>query len=230
MFLCLKKEKSNQIFDQTVAVFYPRYRPYFLIFLNNTIEDFFVLNHEIAHGIFLKRDDFLFKDKQNFYLSEIEGSFFDYLSWQYLKTTKKLDSITLFKLEANKIILQYNYLLNFYILNLVIHSLKTNADISINDIQNYLKKIGLSTYIDKNALLTILKVSPIELAQYLISYLSSIDLEKIFKKDPEYAFYILESIRNNKKDSILDNLQKNKITFMVDGYKNLQEKIKILRR
>ena len=53
----------------------------------------------------------------------------------------------------------------------------------------------------------------------------SLDLENIFDKDPEYAFFLFEKIRINKTVPFFDNLRKNEITFFEDDYKNLKEKI-----
>jgi len=84
----------------------------------------------------------------------------------------------------------------------------------------------LKMYLDESILMESLQGNPQEEAKYTLSYLTSLDLEKIYESDPEYAFYLMKKIRNNKTENIFGNLKENGITFMSDGYQNLKRKVK----
>lgn len=223
--LYLQKSKNKKIFGETIATFTPTYRPYFFISLTNTLNDFITLNHEIAHGIFLKNDPNCSKKKPHFYLTELEGIFFDFLSWKYIEDQKWIDKITLEKIEEDKVKSMRNALYNFFLMNQSINSLKRGYRILIGNIQKNLKQRNLPIDINREILADVLKESPTTTALYLFSALVSLDLENIFDKDPEYAFFLFEKIRINKTVPFFDNLRKNEITFFEDDYKNLKEKI-----
>ena len=180
---------------------------------------------EIAHGIFLKNDPNCSKKKPHFYLTELEGIFFDFLSWKYIEDQKWIDKITLEKIEEDKVKSMRNALYNFFLMNQSINSLKRGSRILIGNIQRNLKQRNLPIDINREILADVLKESPTTTALYLFSALVSLDLENIFDKDPEYAFFLFEKIRINKTVPFFDNLRKNEITFFEDDYKNLKEKI-----
>lgn len=70
-----------------------------------------------------------------------------------------------------------------------------------------------------------------DILTYSLSYLASLDLMEIYKKDPEFAFYLLERIRFvRKKSDVLKVFRKNHITFMDDGFENLKKYVKEIER
>lgn len=96
----------------------------------------------------------------------------------------------------------------------------------IEPIQKRIMQDELTMYLDESVLMNSLQDNPQNDARYAFSYLTSLDLEKIYEYDKEYAFYLLKRIRKNKTENIFANLKENGITFMNDGYENLKTKVK----
>ena len=88
---------------------------------------------------------------------------------------------------------------------------------------------NLRFWIDKDLLKFYLKQDSNYLVTYIISFLISLDLENMAADDLEKAFYRFERIRYNKTNNIKHNLKSNGISFMSDGYKNLDNKIASLK-
>ncbi len=210
----------------TYFFYHPHYRPYFLINKVGNIEDFATLNHEIAHGIFGKTDSFTRPYHNHYYLMELEGEFFDFLSLRYLKEKEQKSIID--EIEYEKIVSRYNDLMDFYIQDSAIRLYEGKRKIKLESIAKRVMKDGLEIYLEDGILLESLQQNPMDATKYVFSYLTSLDLEQIYGKDPEYALYLLESIRKNKSENIFGNLRENKITFMDDGYENLKKKVKTL--
>lgn len=62
---------------------------------------------------------------------------------------------------------------------------------------------------------------------YNLSNLIAIDLFYIYKKDPEFALYLLSNIRSYRTDdNILSILRRNNLTFMDDNLSNFKKYIK----
>lgn len=207
-------------FGETSLFYYPIYTPYFSIYRNNTINDFVTLNHEIAHGIFSTNDDF-YAYQPSYYLGELEGMFFNFLSSEYFKQ-KRGDRI----IEKFYFVNSYFCFMTFYLTHLAIYLSQNRKKISVDSIQEKIIQDELRFSFDKSILEAILLEDSTVVSGYSFSYLISLDLEAIYEQDPEYAFYLLERIRNNKTNDIFKNLRENKITFMNDGYQNLQKKMK----
>lgn len=55
--------------------------PYSFVLRNNTLEDIDRLTHEIGHMIFRYDENYDYNDTNKVFLSEVEGNFFDYLSF-----------------------------------------------------------------------------------------------------------------------------------------------------
>lgn len=202
----------TELTGETRFFYYPTYRPYFLIDKSNTFTDFITLNHEIAHGIMFQNDTSVFQRSEHYFLQELEGSFFDFLSIQYLKKSLPIEIIQ--ELEYTRFITLYNCFTDFYITDLTIQLFQQGKNISVIPIQRKILKQGLPFYLDETILLSSLQGNPKENAKYLISYLTSLDLEGIYETDPELAFYRFEKIRNNKTDTLFNNLNKNGISFV----------------
>lgn len=208
----------------TIMFFHPLYTPYFSIYKNNTIDDFITLNHEIAHGIFSINDDF-YADQPSYYLRELEGEFFNFLSCSYLKG--KISNQIIERIEYLYFITQFNDFMTIYLTHLAIHLAQNKGKISFDSIQEKIIQNKLIFSFDKSILAKSLLEDPTTTANYSLSYLTSLDLEPIFEQDPEYAFYLFERIRRSKTNDIFQELRENKITFMDDGYQNLKKKMKV---
>lgn len=214
---------NSSIRGLTTMFYYPLYTPYFSIYRDNTIQDFVTLNHEIAHGIFSINDDG-YVDSPLYYLTELEGSLFDYLSNLYL--IGKVDDKIIKNLEYYYFLTQYDNFMSIYLIDLAIHLNQNQKKISIDYFQEKIMRDELTFSIDESILIQSLLENPIGDTRYAFSYLTSLDLEAIYEQDPEYAFYLFERIRRNKTSDVFANLRENKITFMDDGYQNLKRKMK----
>jgi len=211
----------------TYPFYYPKYRPYFLINRLNTIEDFTTLNHELAHGVFYATDNFA-NEYNHYYLTELEGIFFDFLSYEYLKGKEESSIIT--ELEYGRMIGRINNLIDFYLTDSAVTLYDKKGRVAIEHIHKRVMQDELIMYLDESILFDSLQENPQEDARHGFSYLASLDLEKIYNTDKEYAFYLLKRIRRNKTENIFGNLEKNGVTFMNDGYENLKIKVKSFDR
>lgn len=164
--------------------------------------------------------------KIHFYLTELEGCFFDFLSLEYLKGREQQP--VLIELEYGRIIGRLNNLIDFYFTNSAIKIYNKKGRVSLEAIHRRIMQDELITQLNQDILIASLQESPFENAKYAISYLTSLDLENIYMTDPEYAFYLMKRIRNNKTENIFKNMRENGITFMDDGYKNFKKKVKTL--
>lgn len=70
-----------------------------------------------------------------------------------------------------------------------------------------------------------------ETINYSLAYLAGLDLYKIYKNDPELAIYLLQNIRYAKEEqNVIQLLRRNHITFMNDGYQNLKDHVKQVKK
>ncbi len=216
---------SDPLMGETTFFYYPTYQPYFLIERENTINDLITLNHEIAHGIFKKLDTTKDTNGNHFYLMELEGSFFDFLTIEYLKEILPMDQIK--QLEYQNFITSFESFSEFFMTDSAIKLLEKKKEISIIPIQKRILKLDLPFYLDESILIASLEENPANLAKYLFSYLTSLDLQEIYQNDPEQALKKLETIRNNKTNNIYQNLESNQINFIgeKENYKPLQKTI-----
>ena len=119
-----------------------------------------------------------------------------------------------------------NNLSDFYLTDSAVTLYDKRGKIMIEPIQKRIMQDELTMYLDESVLMNSLQENPQDDARYAFSYLTSLDLEKIYEYDKEYAFYLLKRIRKNKTENIFANLKENGITFMNDGYENLKTKVK----
>ncbi len=163
-------------------------KPYFKLYYNHTLEDLMVLNHEYAHGFYWQ--NFYTYMEQSF-ISELEGYFFEYLTFVFLKENKILTLNDETKIENNnswsikemftKFMHGYNYV--------------NGNDHTLNN-QYYL---------------TVKNVNLEEEATYLYSYIIHSYLERMAKSDLEKSFYYFECLKREKDRNeaklILKNLK-----------------------
>lgn len=223
--LCFNDPFLITLKGETKFFYYPTYRPYFSIDRDYTINDFITLNHEIAHGIMFRNDTTVSQKNEHYFLTELEGSFFDFLSIEYLKQIMPKGIIQ--ELEYTRFITAYDDFISFYITEYAIKLFQRKGKISVIPIQRKILKDELPFYLDETVLLSSLQNDPKFSAKYLVSYLTSLDLEDIYENDPEKSFYTFEKIRNQKRGTVFNNLNQNGISFVGenDNYKPFQKTI-----
>lgn len=219
-------QEGNEVGGQTFIFYYPKYIPYFLIYRRNDINDFLSLNHEISHAIMYQYDTYTVDKNNHYFLTELEGYFFDYLSIQYLKRYYPKKVIN--QLEYDRITTVLEDFSNSFITDVAIRLFEQNKKITLHQVKNYFQKWNLPFSLNS----TLLKESLWEDVRFhsnhAFSFLTSLDLENIYEKDPEYAFYLFQKIRNNKTNNVFQNLSENKISFIGENenYRHFQKKIK----
>ncbi len=207
----------------TYPLYYPTYVPYFYINREHTIQDFCSLNHEIAHGIYYRQEKSFSPARIHSYLLELEGYFFDFLSIEYLKEKKIVSATHIKELEFEEFINGLYLFLSFYVTYFAIQLYVKKKDTSIESMWKSVLKHDLSHLIKENYFDTFSEIDPVTLANYCFSYLISLDIENLYRADPEYAFSVFETIRNSNYSNPLENEH---ITFMEDNYQNLKKTIK----
>lgn len=215
--------KSNPYVGSTFVFYYPYYIPYFLIEKDNTINDFCTLNHELAHGIYMASDTAVSRYNNHKFLFELEGYWFDFLSRIFLKEKKIVSSKTLEIIEYYEFIIFLDIVISFYIQSISVFLYQNKKAIHLENIV-----APFQMKIDEDSLSLYLQEETSDLVTYALSFLVNSDLEKIADSDLEFAFLNFEQIRHNKSNNIEQNLYNHGITFMNDGYQNLQEKIRKL--
>ena len=219
---------SNDVVGSCYSIYYPTFLSYFSITRENSIDDFSTLNHELSHGIFFKNGTCISLNNNSYFLYELEGHFFDFLSIEFLKD--KISQEEIDQLKYSRFHTQLCNFINFYISSFAINLFDKNKEISIVPIQKKVLEKNLPFNITESNLINSLRENPTTNFKYLFSYFTSLDLESIYEFDPEYAFYLFEQIRTNKTDDVYHNLREHGITFMDDGYESLQKTIKYINK
>ena len=129
------------------------------------------------------------------------------------------------ELEFEEFINGLYLFLSFYVTYFAIRLYVNKKDTSIESLWKFVLKYDLSHLIKENYFDTFAEIDPVTLANYCLSYLTSLDIENLYRADPEYAFSVFETIRNSNYSNPLENKP---ITFMNDHYQNLREKIRKL--
>lgn len=194
-----------------------------IIFRDNTFMDLVTLPHELFHAIFNDYDAYKAMENQCYYTTEIEGSFANLLACEYYRENypdiaKDIDSFFLdnYKELLTQLIVSFSYL----------NSCNDNNKFRKNKFNKLLSTFDINPLNDE-LLRYYLSDCGSQVINYGISYLASIDLLNIYKKDREFAFYLLKNIRYIKhEDDALSVLRRNHITFMDDDYTNLKKYIK----
>lgn len=211
----------------TMPLFYPNPGLWILINRENTLLDFFTLNHECAHAIMSSEETAGYDQTEHFFLKELEGYYFEFLTSQYLK--EKLDKKTVIQLETQNF---FNFYLNFnrfYITQLALYMYQKKRAVSSFSIQKFIMMKGLPFEINETELYNALLKNPNEDVRYIVSYFVNLELENIYKEDPEKSFWQFENIRKSKLNSIDEILKANGITNLEQTSQlSLQKKIEWL--
>ena len=194
---------------------------------DKTIEDISILCHEIGHAIFYNPSISCLN--RSYYLGEIEGYYFEYLTRKYLEKVG-YDKSIINELEYRRFITIFDGYIAFYIMNMLINKYKYNKKINIEKMMQYIINKVNSNFSINNVNEAYINYSlnqnNLGFAKYIMSYLTYLDIEAMDKKDPELAFYTLKEVCKIEGDYIYKKLRNNHITFMDDGCKNLEKKIK----
>ena len=202
---------------------------YIIVNIINEITDLLTLDHELAHAYFFNHSTNIESWKTPYYyITEIEGLFFEYLKQEYLiKNTKYKDEINLNNaIKMNEIIEAILYL---YIWNISVNQYSLTNKVDEDKILTTAINEGISCEYTTNIIHHALSSYPRGLAKECISYLTFLDLKNIAETDLEKALYLLEEIRKDYNPNVISTLRKNNITFMDDNYANFDkeyEKIK----
>ena len=210
------------IMAQTFPIYFPSYKPYFIINRCDTLSDLCSLCHEIAHGIYFAPNQPNGTCKRIDELSELEGHWFNFLTREYAKNVLNISNTEV--AELYDFITINNDLISSIIM-FIIYELNMNKNsIKLDEIEDELSKKKLLLHVDGEMLSEAFSISLATRIRYLSSYLISSDLEKLYISDPEKAFWDFEKIQQFKNYEDLKKLSKYDITCFEDGYKNFNEK------
>lgn len=213
----------------TVSLFYPKNHSYIIIYKEDTIIDLFTLIHELAHAYFFKYIKAHNLSSPYYYIMEIEGRLFDYLTGNYLiekgypKT--EIDKSNIILLED-----QLEMITSLYLGKIVVDLYNQKETISEENVKNKLENKYSKLIYSFDGLEDALTYSPRDYLKEVISYLTYLDLKEIADHDLEKALYLLENIKKDTNSSIFKTLTKNEITFMKDGYENFQKEIELAKQ
>ena len=226
--LRIQSEGITNYYGITYPFLYPYYIPYVLVDKKNTVDDFSTLNHEIAHCIFYhpNKTNFLVPDLA--YLYELEGYFFDFLSFQFLYEKKIISEQILKNLEYVSLLNVLDDIVSFYLQYLALTLYRKEKKIRLEDVVQKTMEHQFSFEIDPYSFSEVLETPTLLLVRDVLSFLVSVDLEKQYREDKDLAFYQFEKIRINRGQSIEDILRENGITFMEDKYQNVRDKLQRL--
>ena len=209
----------------------PIYKPYIIMTQGKNIEDISILCHEVAHAIFYNPS--VTTKNRSFYLGEVEGYYFEYLTRKYLKQ-EGYDISIINELEYRRFITVYESYLAYYMMHILINKYKYNKKISKDKVISYIISKMTNNFNTKKVneayINFCLNLNSSSISKYFMSYLTYLDLEAIDKKDPELAFHMLKEVCKIEGNYISKNLRNSGITFMDDGCKNLEKKIKHMNR
>lgn len=216
------------LYGTTFQLFYQNPTSYILVYIMNNINDLLTLDHELAHAYFNKYSTSKTLHTPYYYLTEVEGMFFEYLKEEYLLSQHLYQSdISYIRQEQMDIV--SNMIRNLYISDLVIKYYDKTGKIDEEKIMELILKKGLLKEYDIDILCNSLLMYPRYSIKDCISYFTFLDLKNIAEKDVEKALYLLEEIRKDHNPNIFSTLRKNEITFMDDNFKNLKKEFKSLQ-
>lgn len=201
---------------------HPYNKAFILLERDNSLNDLLSLNHELAHSIYTP----LYTPIS--YLHELEGTFFEQLTLEFLKD--KISKEYYEKLKYDCYFDNIDNLYAFYIHNV---ALKLKDNKKRLNIKNFIQEFAndeITLLLEKEDLINVLNISTLNYACYAFSFLVSLDLKNLMDKDLEKAYYEFEAIRTNKEEDLFTNLKKHSITFFYDGYENLQKEVATLKR
>ena len=152
--------------------------------------------------------------------SEFYNKYFDHTKTQDSELLKKF-SLSVFKEELTGLVVR----------NGILECIGENNKIRLHKLNKYNSFFKIPTVDKLNDLIPYLDTPQEDLMTYSLSYLVALDLYQIYKRDREFAFYLIKCIRYLKEeDDIWSLLIRNDITFFQDDYKNLKDYIGLNKR
>lgn len=225
-----KGNPTETLLGETVFFYYPQYLPFIQINKEGNSKDFLTLNHEIAHSIFYIFENNNSYNTDHYFLLELEGSYFDFLSLEFLKERNIITKQEIQALEYAQILAIIDSFRLFYINYLKIFSYKKINQVSLEFMKEKSREHGLSDFISVSSMDIHRNVNIKKEAKYIISFLTSLDLLKKYKENPIMAFQTFLNIRENKKESIQKVLIENGISFIKKEYTLLNDSLQKLER
>ena len=199
---------------------------------NNDTLDLSNMIHEMFHYIFTDVRSFNLNSGKNYWITtEIESKFGNLLFAEYFSSLKKTnENINLNVFREYELALYKDMIEILYIRDSIIGSLSNKKKIRFNKLNKMLEGYHSYQFTNSEQLIPYFQEEEKELMVYSLGYLVALDLLNIYKKDREFAFYLLKNIKYNiSEDNILSLLNRNHITFMEDDYANLKKYIKEIR-
>ena len=192
---------------------------------HNTLNDLRILPHELMHYMYNSPKNI--KDSDSKFILETEGILGDLLFAEYYKKNyKRIFPDYEECKDFFKTIVLNNLLVcaeSFIVKNELLSSVENeffNQDI-FNERMTYYDIVDTEN--DYYSTVEYLSDNPSIDLKYGISTLVALDLFYIAKTDIDKALFLLRRLKNEyEMDNILPHLQRNKITFFEDNYKNLK--------
>lgn len=225
-----KMNSTESLLGETIFFYYPQYLPFIQINKEGNSKDFLTLNHEIAHSIFYIFENNNSYNTDHYFLLELEGSYFDFLSLEFLKERKVITKQEIQTLEYLQILAIIQSFRLFYINYLKILSYKKINQISIEFMIEKSIEHGLSDFISISSIDMYTNVNIKKEAKYIISFLTSLDLIKLYKENPTTAFQTFLQVRENQKKDIQKILIENGISCIKKEYQLLNDSLQKLKR
>ena len=199
---------------------------YIVLFKNGKIRDLYTLVHEIFH-IIIKQQSLpgYFTDDKEF-IAEVEGAFSDLIVTDYLK--KK----GIYVEDAHNVELLNHDNIKYFVRNLCVShkysSIMEGNSFAIDKINSKILEDGYNFKIGEDYIRPSL-ISFSRDLNYSFSYLVALDLFYDYKQNPTGSFWKLRRLAK-LNNNILYSFNSLGITFMNDGYKNLRDYQKTLKK
>lgn len=197
---------------------------YILINRSNEALDTITIPHEYFHCIFNDFTSYKISENNLAYTKEVEGSLANLLFIDFMNKRNKTIAENL-----DKDFLAYFEIRSLAIMTAAyrIYKLDKENIIGFKKYRRIFKNYMIDTITDDELMDLIGSENSDDIIGYNLSNLIAIDLFYIYKKDPEFALYLLSNIRSYRTDdNILSILRRNNLTFMDDNLSNFKKYIK----
>lgn len=197
---------------------------YILINRCNKAIDTITIPHEYFHCIFTDFTSYKVSESNLVYTIEAEGSLANLLFIDFMNKRNKMIAENL-----GKNLLTYFEMRSLAIMAAAYRIYKFDKE-NIAGFKSYrrvFKDYAIDKITDDKLMNLIGDENSDDIIGYNLSDLIAIDLFYIYKKDPEFALYLLSNIRSYRTDdNILSILRRNNLTFMDDNLSNFKKYIK----
>lgn len=223
-FLNIMYSKDSSDYSGVTLFDYTLQKKYVAVSRSNKLLDLVILPHEMFHYLFSDCNVCFSLDHNSHYLAEVEGGFANILFSEYYMNNAKENNDFFRKYYLNSYQSQIE---DLTIRNALFDSIKKNNGIRMHKLNKFMSYYNMLPFDNENEIIEYLEVPQDVNIKYAISFLAALDLYYIYKKDPDFAFYLLKNIRYHvTEDNIMSLLRRNHITFMDDDYTNLKKYLK----